>query len=108
MNQQTIYRKYLSTPVDIENKFINMVQGSYKQGLYHPLQMGIFRCNEACSKTRTPIENLYLAGSSVYPGGTVIWGAGYGAANAIAEDLGFEKWWSEPEIITNAKEKGYL
>lgn len=108
MNKDTILRKYISTPVDIENKFINMVQGSYKQGLYHPLQMGIFRCNEACSKTRTPINNLYLAGSSVYPGGTVIWGAGYGAANAVAEDLGIEKWWSEPEIITNAREKGYL
>jgi phytoene dehydrogenase-like protein len=108
MNKDTIYRKYLSTPVDIENKFINMVQGSYKQGLYHPLQMGIFRCNEACSKTRTPIDSLYLAGSSVYPGGTVIWGAGYGAANAMAEDLGIEKWWPEPEIITNAREKGYL
>ena len=108
MNNDAILRKYISTPVDIENKFINMVQGSYKQGLYHPLQMGIFRCNEACSMTRTPIDSLYLAGSSVYPGGTVIWGAGYGAANAMAEDLGFEKWWSEPEIITSAREKGYL
>jgi phytoene dehydrogenase-like protein len=108
MDKDAILRQYLSTPVDIENKFINMVQGSYKQGLYHPLQMGIFRCNEACSRNRTPIKNLYLAGSSCYPGGTVIWGAGYGAANAMAEDLGINKWWSEPEIITNARKKGYV
>jgi phytoene dehydrogenase-like protein len=108
MNKDTLLRKYLSTPLDIESKFVNMVQGSYKQGLYHPLQMGIFRCNEACSRNRTPIKNLYLAGSSCYPGGTVIWGAGYGAANAMAEDLGLNKWWSEPEIITNARKKGYV
>jgi phytoene dehydrogenase-like protein len=108
MNKDTLLRKYLSTPLDIESKFVNMVQGSYKQGLYHPLQMGIFRCNEACSRNRTPIKNLYLAGSSCYPGGTVIWGAGYGAANAMAEDLGINKWWSEPEIISKAREKGYV
>ncbi len=108
IHKDTILRRYLSTPVDIENKFINMVQGSYKQGLYHPLQMGIFRCNESCSRNRTPIRNLYLAGSSCYPGGTVIWGAGYGAANAMAEDLSLNKWWSEPEIVTNAKKKGYV
>jgi phytoene dehydrogenase-like protein len=108
MNMDNIMRKYISTPVDIANKFTNMVQGSFKQGLYHPLQMGIFRCNEACSRNRTPINNLYLAGSSCYPGGTIIWGAGYGAANAMAEDLGLNKWWSEPEIVTNARQKGYL
>ena len=108
MNKDTVLWKYISTPIDIENKFINMVQGSFKQGLYHPLQMGIFRCNEACSQTRTPIKNLYLAGSSVYPGGTVIWGAGYGAANAMAEDLSVDKWWPEPEIVTKAKIEGLL
>jgi phytoene dehydrogenase-like protein len=108
MKADAILRRYISTPVDIENKFINMVEGSYKQGLYHPLQMGIFRCNEACSRNRTPIQNLYLAGSSCYPGGTVIWGAGYGAANAMAEDLGIDKWWPESEIVTNARAKGYV
>jgi phytoene dehydrogenase-like protein len=108
MNKDTVLYKYISTPIDIENKFVNMVKGSYKQGLYHPLQMGIFRCNEECSRNRSPIKNLYVAGSSIYPGGTVIWGAGYGAANAIAEDLGIDKWWSEPEIVTTARSKGYL
>jgi phytoene dehydrogenase-like protein len=108
INKDVILRKYISTPVDIANKFLNMVQGSFKQGLYHPLQMGIFRCNESCSRNRTPINNLYLGGSSCYPGGTIIWGAGYGAANAMAEDLGLNKWWSESEIVTNARQKGYL
>ena len=93
MNKDTILWRYLSTPIDIENKFLSMVEGSYKHGLYNPLQMGIFRPNETCSRHRTPIKNLYVAGSSCYPGGCVIWGAGYNAANAVAEDLGLEKLW---------------
>jgi len=108
MTEDTILWKYISTPVDVGNKFLDMVQGSYKQGLYHPLQMGIYRPNEECSRYRTPVKNLYLAGSCCYPGGTVIWGAGYNAANAVADDLGIDKWWSEPEIVAKAREQGLL
>ena len=96
------------TPLDIENKFLDMVQGSYKQGAYLPLQLGYNRPNEFCSRHRTPIKNLYLCGSSCHPGGMIIWGAGYNAAGVIAEDLGVEKWWSEPEIVTQARAKGFM
>ena len=108
MNDDTILWRAITTPVDTENKFQNMVHGSYKQGMYHPLQMGIFRPNEHCSSYRTPVKNLYVAGSSTYPGGCVIWGAGYNAANAIAEDYDIDKWWPEPEIVKRARENGYL
>lgn len=108
MTKDAILWTYLSTPIDVENKFLDMVEGSYKQGLYHPFQMGYFRPNDECSQYRTPIKNLYVAGSSCYPGGCVLWGAGYVAANTIANDLGIDKWWSEPEMITKAREKGLL
>ncbi len=99
---------YISTPIDVENKFPDMVEGSIKQGLYHPFQMGYLRPNEECSQCRTPLKNLYLAGASCYPGGCVIWGPGYLAANAIAEDLGIDKWWSEPKMVTKARQDGLL
>lgn len=99
---------YLTTPADIQNKFANMVHGSYKQGAYHPLQMGYLRPNQECSQYRTPVKNLYLGGASVAPGGMVLFGPGYNCANAIAEDFGIEKWWREPEYITAAKENGYV
>jgi len=98
----------IGTPLDTENKFQDMVKGSYKQGAYLPLQMGFNRPNEFCSRYRTPIKNLYLCGSCVHPGGMVIWGPGYNAANAIAEDLGIERWWSEPECVRQAREKGTI
>jgi phytoene dehydrogenase-like protein len=99
---------YTTTPADIENKFANMVKGSYKQGAYHPLQMGYLRPNQDCSQYRTPVKNLYLGGASVAPGGMVLFGPGYNCSNAIAEDFGIEKWWKEHEYVTAAREEGYV
>lgn len=81
-------------------EFNDMVEGSIKQGLYHPFQMGYLRPNEECSRYRTPIDKLYPASSSCYPG--------YVAANTITEDLGIAKWWSEPEMVTKAHKEGLL
>jgi phytoene dehydrogenase-like protein len=100
--------KNWSSPRGMEDRFSDMVQGSFKQGEYHPLQMGYNRPHSQCSNHRSPLKNLYMGGSCTYPGGTVIWGAGYLAANAVAEDAGIQKWWSEPEIVTEAIKKGLL
>jgi len=98
----------ITTPADIQNKFANMVRGSYKQGMYHPLQMGYLRPNQECSHNVTPVKNLFVGGAGVWPGGCVIWGPGYVCANTVAEECGIEKWWKEPEIVTKAREKGYI
>ncbi len=98
----------ITTPADIQNKFANMVRGSYKQGQYHPLQMGYLRPNQECSHNVTPIKNLFVGGAGVWPGGCVIWGPGYNCANTIAEVCGIPKWWKEPEMVTKAREKGYI
>ena len=98
----------ITTPADIQNKFANMVRGSYKQGQYHPLQMGYLRPNQECSHNVTPIKNLFVGGAGVWPGGCVIWGPGYVCANTVAEECGIEKWWKEPEIVTKSREKGYI
>ena len=42
---------------------------------------------------RTPIPNLYMAGSSGHPGGAISGGAGYITAGIIARDLGAKLWW---------------
>ncbi|MEE8448393.1 MAG: NAD(P)/FAD-dependent oxidoreductase [Thermodesulfobacteriota bacterium] len=108
VREEMILQKYITTPLDMENKFLDMVQGSFKQGAYLPLQMGYLRPNDECSEIRTPIEKLCIGGASCYPGGLVIWGPGYLAANAIAEDAGVEKWWSEMDIVSQARQKGLL
>ncbi len=108
MTKDKIMWTYLVTPLDFSKKYLNMVKGSYKQGNYEVFQMLTNRPNDECYDTRTPVKNLYVCGSCVYPGGTVLFGPGYLAANAIVEDYGIEKWWKEPEYITEAKKKGYF
>ncbi|MFQ5416142.1 MAG: phytoene desaturase family protein [Myxococcota bacterium] len=89
----------LETPEDIEIRLPNMRRGSIKHGDYHPLQLGCFRPNQECSGTDTPIPGLYVCGASTYPGGLVLGGPGYLAANRVAADLGVERWWKPtPEM----------
>lgn len=107
MKEGRIIRRYPYPPTYIEQKFINMKRGSIKHGEYTSTQLGYMRPDIECSSCRTPIKGLYLCGASVYPGGMVTMGPGYLAANAIAEDLGIDKWWSLPENVKRAIEMGF-
>jgi phytoene dehydrogenase-like protein len=49
----------------------------------------------ALSHYRTPVEALYLCGSSSHSGGAITGSPGYNCANTITEDLKIERW-SEP------------
>lgn len=103
-----IVKKYLYPPNYIELKLPNMVRGSIKQGAYLPTQMGYFRPNTDCSNYATPIKGLYLSGAGVYPGGMITMGPGYSAARRIAEDLKFDIWWNEPEMLEEARRNKFI
>jgi len=103
-----ILKDYISTPLDIENKFWDMRRGSIKQGAYDPLQMGYSSSNEYCSEYATPVKNLYVCGASTFPGGLVTLGAGYNAAKRIVEDLGMTPWWPKPAKVAEAEDLGML
>ena len=103
-----IVKKYLYPPNYIELKLPNMVRGSIKQGAYLPTQMGYFRPNTDCSSYSTPIKRLYLTGAGVYPGGMITLGSGYSAARRVAEDLKFDIWWSEPEMLEEARRNRFI
>jgi phytoene dehydrogenase-like protein len=45
------------------------------------------------SDYKTPIEGLYLCGSSCHPGGNITGAPGYNASKTIAEQLGIDLWW---------------
>ncbi len=93
MTKENLIMAEMETPEDIETRMPNMRFGSIKHGDYKPVQLGCFRPNQDCSSTNTPIEGLYVGGASVYPGGLILGGPGYLAANKVIEDLGGNKWW---------------
>lgn len=99
LSDDNVVMKTSESPLDIERRIACMVRGSIKHGDYSPLQMGYFRPNDLCSSSRTPFKGLYLCGASMYPGGLIIGGPGYIAANVIAQDMGLKKWWKIPENI---------
>jgi len=99
MSRANIVATAMETPKDIEIRLPNMRRGSIKHGDYTPMQLGCFRPNQECSSSATPIEGLYVCGASSYPGGLILGGPGYLAANRISEDLGGKKWWKPtPEM----------
>jgi phytoene dehydrogenase-like protein len=104
----TIVRRYEYTPVSIEMKIPQMRRGSFKHGAYVMTQMGYSRPNVQCSSYKTPIDRLYVCGASTFPGGMVTFGAGYNAAKVVAQDLGLNIWWTEPQAVTTARQKGFL
>ena len=63
-------------------------------GAYIPSQLGINRPHPLLSGTRTPIDGLYLCGSSTGNGGGINGAPGYIAANTIADDLGLKVPWA--------------
>lgn len=86
---------HLSTPMDTVRLNVNMVQGAARMGAWVPWQLGHNRPHPELSNTRTPIEGLYMCGSSTTGSGGGLNGApGYIAANAIVDDLALVRSWT--------------
>ncbi|MCP4750366.1 MAG: NAD(P)/FAD-dependent oxidoreductase [Proteobacteria bacterium] len=105
LDGDNLIMKSSESPLDIERRIPCMKYGSIKHGEYNPLQMGYFRPNDLCSESSTPIEGLYVCGASTYPGGLIIGGPGYIAANRIAEDMDVKKWWTYSDRIKRYAEQ---
>ena len=103
-----VVRSYVSHPAYVEARLPDMKRGSIKHGAYVTTQMLSNRPNVDCSGYRTPIQNLYVAGASVWPGGMVLLAGGYNAAGVVADDLGLERWWTEPTFVTEARAQGLV
>lgn len=106
MTPDNILGSFSYTPKDIEEYLPDMINGDVCQGKICPEQLGFNRPWPEMSQYRTPIERLYMCGSSTHPGGHAIGGPGYNAANAIADDLKIDRPWPKyeprrlvPEIV---------
>ncbi len=94
LDDDNIRARFLFTPLDVVRLNPNMRRGAVRMGAYVPSQLGINRPHPALSGTRTPIEGLYLCGSSTGNGGCINGAPGYIAANAIADYLKLARPWT--------------
>lgn len=81
------------TPHDIARKLPNMVQGDWMMGEISLDNMLDQRPLPELGQYRTPLDRLYMAGSTQHPHGFITFGPAYNALQVMAEDLGLEPWW---------------
>jgi phytoene dehydrogenase-like protein len=83
----------IDTPADISRKLVNMVNGDWMMGEISLDNLLDRRPLPELSGYRTPVERLYMCGSSQHPHGFITFAPGYNALQAIAADLDLEPWW---------------
>ena len=79
---------FARSPLDTERSLPNMRYGDLLVGSFVNGQVGYDRPFRGAGEYRTPIEGLYLCGSSSHPGGNVTGLPGYNAAQVLLADLG--------------------
>jgi len=89
MTAKNILGRYIYTGREYVEEMINMRGGDIFMGAFNAEQVMYNHFGY-----RSPIPNLYNAGSAAHPGGAISGGAGYISAGIIAEDLGVKAWWT--------------
>ena len=79
---------FARSPLDTERELPNMRGGDLLVGSFANGQVGYDRPFRGAGQYRTPIEGLYLCGSSCHPGGNITGLPGYNAAQVLLADLG--------------------
>jgi phytoene dehydrogenase-like protein len=82
---------FARSPLDTERDLPNMRGGDLLVGAFSNGQVGYDRPFPGAGQYRTPIEGLYLCGSSSHPGGNVTGLPGYNSAQVVLEDLGLSE-----------------
>jgi phytoene dehydrogenase-like protein len=88
MTRKNVVARYVYTGREYVAQFPQMRGGDIFMGAFNAEQVMYNHFGY-----RTPVPNLYLAGSSGHPGGAISGGAGYITAGIIARDLGVKTWW---------------
>jgi phytoene dehydrogenase-like protein len=88
MTRRNIIAQHVYTAREYTREIVNMRNGDIFMGAFNAGQVMYNHFGY-----RTPIPNLYVAGSPCHPGGAISGGAGYIAAGIIARDLGLKTWW---------------
>jgi phytoene dehydrogenase-like protein len=89
MTRRNIIARHIYTARDYARELVNMRSGDIFMGAFNAEQVMYNHFGY-----RSPIANLYNAGSAGHPGGAISGGSGYITAGLIARDLGLKLWWT--------------
>jgi phytoene dehydrogenase-like protein len=83
----------IDTPADIARKLVNMRDGDWMVGEIALDNLLDKRPLPELANYRTPVQRLYMCGSTQHPHGFITFAPGYNALQVIAQDLDLEPWW---------------
>jgi phytoene dehydrogenase-like protein len=89
MTKRNVIARRIYTARDYGRELVNMKSGDIFMGAFNAEQVMYNHFGY-----RSPIANLYNAGSAGHPGGAISGGSGYITAGIIARDLGLKLWWN--------------
>jgi phytoene dehydrogenase-like protein len=89
LTRKSIVGQYIYTAERYSREMINMRGGDIFMGAFNAEQVMYNHFGY-----RSPIPNLYSAGSAGHPGGAISGGAGYITAGIICNELGIKPWWT--------------
>lgn len=84
-----IITRDVQAPLDLQDHDSNLVEGAINGGTAAMHQQFFFRPVPGLARADTPVDRLFLAGSSAHPGGAVHGAAGANAARAALAASGF-------------------
>jgi len=84
-----VVERWVQLPSDMESDDPSLVHGAINSGTAQLHQQLVFRPLPGLGRAETPIERLYLAGSSAHPGGGVHGAPGHIAAQAALNSQRF-------------------
>jgi phytoene dehydrogenase-like protein len=96
MTRDNVIDDFFYTPQDQEDE-MRLMEGDFCNGSGKLSQMGHNRPFPEAAQYRTEIENLYLCGPFMHPGGGASSATGYNCFKIIAEDFGLDKFWEKLE-----------
>ncbi|CAF0782381.1 unnamed protein product [Didymodactylos carnosus] len=96
--EKLIVGKDMLFPQDLEKEF-SLEGGNIFHGALSLDQLYAFRPSSSCSSYRTPIDGLYLCGSSTHPGGGVTGAPGRLAALTMIQD------WKRKKLFKKGKKQ---
>ena len=86
--RDSILARHVQSPTDLEHNDANLVTGAINGGTAQLHQQLVFRPVPGLGGAATPIDRLFLAGSSAHPGGGVHGACGSNAARAALARAG--------------------
>ena len=101
MTRRNIIAQYVYTGREYTQELVNMRHGDIFMGAFNAEQVMYNHFGY-----RTPLPNLYYAGSAAHPGGAISGGPGYIVAGIIARDFGVKMWWQPGDARTALEAAG--